>query len=48
VFSRIVRGDALAAADFAVPSGVSIAVAALALVVLSRLLREERIVFGRP
>lgn len=47
VFSRIVRGDALGAQDFAVPSGVSLAVAAIALAVLSRLLREERIVFGQ-
>jgi len=48
VFSRIVRADPLTAADFAVPTGTSLAVAAVALVVLSRLLREERIVFGRP
>jgi len=48
VFSRIVRADPLSAADFAVPTGTSLAVAAIALVVLSRLLREERIVFGRP
>ncbi len=47
VFSRIVRGDGITAGDFAVTSGVAIAIAALALVVLSRLLREERIVFGR-
>ncbi len=47
VFSRIVRGDALAAGDFAVPSGIAIAVAAISLAVLSRLLRDERIVFGR-
>jgi sodium transport system permease protein len=48
VFSRIVRADPLTAADFAVPTGTSLAVAAIALVILSRLLREERIVFGRP
>ena len=47
LFSRIVRGDALGAQDWAVPTGVAIAIAALALVVLARLLREERIVFGR-
>jgi sodium transport system permease protein len=47
VFSRIVRGDALSPQDWAVPSGVAIAVATVALLVLSRLLREERIVFGR-
>jgi len=48
VFSRIVRADPLSAADFAVPTGTSLAVAAIALVILSHLLREERIVFGRP
>jgi sodium transport system permease protein len=47
VFSRIVRGDGLAAQDWAVPSGVAIGITAIALVVLSRLLRQERIVFGR-
>jgi len=47
VFSRIVRGDALGVNDFAVPTGVAIAIAAIAIAVLSRLLREERIVFGR-
>ena len=46
-FSRIVRGDPLGPQDFAIPSGIAIAIAAIALVVLSRLLREERIVFGR-
>ena len=47
VFSRIVRADPLSAGDFAVPTGTAIAVAAVALVILCRLLREERIVFGR-
>jgi len=47
VFSRIVRGDALGVNDFVVPTGVAIAIAAIAIAVLSRLLREERIVFGR-
>ena len=46
-FTRIVRGDALIAHDFAIPSGIAIAIAAAALALLSRLLREERIVFGR-
>jgi len=46
-FARIVRGDVLGADDFAIPSGIAIAIAALALVLLSRLLRQERIVFGR-
>jgi sodium transport system permease protein len=47
VFSRIVRGDTLLAQDFAVPTGIAVALASLALALLSRLLREERIVFGR-
>ena len=47
LFARIVRGDAVSLPDFATPSGIAVAVAALALAVLSRLLREERIVFGR-
>jgi sodium transport system permease protein len=46
-FSRIVRGDPLGAHDLAIPSAIAIAIAAVALAVLSRLLREERIVFGR-
>ena len=47
VFSRIIRGDALAAVDWAVPMGISAAVTAIAIVLLARLLRDERIVFGR-
>ena len=47
VFSRIVRGDVLIAQDWAIPSGVAIAIAAIALLLVSRLLRDERIVFGR-
>jgi len=47
VFSRIVRGDTLSAPDWAVPSAVAIVVAALAILALTRLLRQERIVFGR-
>jgi len=47
VLSRIVRGDAFSLQDWAVPSGVAVAIAALALALLSRLLRKERIVFGR-
>jgi sodium transport system permease protein len=46
-FSRIVRGDALGYQDFVMPSAIAVVIAAVALVVLSRLLREERIVFGR-
>ena len=47
VFSRIVRGDALAPQDWAVPSAVAVVIAAIALIVLARLMRQERIVFGR-
>ena len=45
--TRVLRGDAFSLADWAVPSGVAMAIAAIAVVVLARLLREERIVFGR-
>jgi len=48
VFGRIMRGDEFTAADWAVPSGIAVAIAAIAIVLLGRLLREERIVFGRP
>jgi sodium transport system permease protein len=44
--SRVIRGDALAAADYLVPAALAALIAALCLVVVSRLLREERIVFG--
>jgi len=47
VMSRVVRGDAIAATDYAVPALVSFAVAALCIAAVSRLLRDERIVFGR-
>jgi len=47
VLSRIVRGDAFRFIDWAVPAVVAGAIAAAALVVVVRLLREERIVFGR-
>jgi sodium transport system permease protein len=46
-FARIVRGDGLSLNDFAIPSLVAFAVGAAALMVLNRLLRDERIVFGR-
>jgi sodium transport system permease protein len=45
--TRILRGDAFSIVDWAVPSGVAVAIAAVAVVVLARLLRDERIVFGR-
>ena len=47
VLSRVVRGDVLAPVDYLLPSAVAFAVAALCIAGISRLLREERIVFGR-
>jgi sodium transport system permease protein len=47
VFSRIVRGDVLATVDYLIPSGVAFAVAAICVTLVSRLLRDERIIFGR-
>lgn len=47
VFSRIVRGDALTAGDWVVPSVIAFAIAAACVALVARLLREERIVFGR-
>lgn len=47
VLSRVVRGDALTLVDYLLPSVVSLAIAVVCIVGISRLLREERIVFGR-
>lgn len=47
VLSRIIRGDALAWSDWAIPSGVALAIAAACVALVGRLLRDERIVFGR-
>jgi sodium transport system permease protein len=47
VLSRVVRGDVLAVVDYAIPSAVALAVAMLCVAGVTRLLREERIVFGR-
>jgi sodium transport system permease protein len=47
VLSRIVRGDALGAADWLVPSAIALALAALCVAGVVRLLGQERIVFGR-
>lgn len=47
VLSRVVRGDALAPIDYLLPSAVAITVAAICVALVSRLLRDERIVFGR-
>ena len=47
VLTRIVRGDVLGIADWAIPSLVALAIAVSCVALVSRLLREERIVFGR-
>jgi len=44
---RVLRGDALPAWDAAVPAVVSAALAVAAVALVARLLRDERIVFGR-
>lgn len=44
---RVLRGDTLAIADFAVPSLIAFVLAGLAIAALTRLLGEERIIFGR-
>jgi len=47
VLSRVLRGDVLALADYIVPATVALAIAALCVFAVARLLRQERIVFGR-
>jgi sodium transport system permease protein len=47
VLTRVLRGDALATADFLVPSLVVLALAAISIAAVARLLGQERIVFGR-
>jgi sodium transport system permease protein len=47
VLSRVVRGDAFTAEDWAVPSAIALAIALAGVSLVARLLREERIVFGR-
>ena len=47
VMSRVIRGEALGLADWAIPSAVALAIAAACVALVSRLLREEHIVFGR-
>ncbi len=44
---RVLRGDALPAWDAVVPAAVSVALAIAAVAAVARLLRDERIVFGR-
>ena len=48
VFTRIMRGEALGAQEWALPALVAFALAAACLHAVARLLRDERIVFGRP
>ena len=47
VLSRLIRGDAVAALDYAMPAAIALAIAAVCLTGVTRLLGEERIVFGR-
>jgi hypothetical protein len=47
VLGRIVRGDGLKFVDWAMPSLVALTIAGICVAGVARLLREERIVFGR-
>jgi sodium transport system permease protein len=47
VLGRVVRGDMLTATDWAIPAAIAFAIAGAGVWLVSRLLREERIVFGR-
>jgi sodium transport system permease protein len=47
VFNRLARGDAASAIDYLLPSAVALCIAAVGVALVSRLLRDERIVFGR-
>jgi sodium transport system permease protein len=47
VLSRVVRGDLLAPIDWLLPGAVALVLAALCIALVARLLRDERIVFGR-
>jgi sodium transport system permease protein len=47
VLSRVVRGDMLAPIDWLLPGAVAFTLAALCISLVARLLRDERIVFGR-
>ena len=46
-YTRVLRGDVLGPVDYAVPAAVALVIAALCVAAVARLLREERIVFGR-
>jgi sodium transport system permease protein len=45
---RVLRGDGLSAMDALVPAAIAIALAIAAVTAVARLLKDERIVFGRP
>jgi sodium transport system permease protein len=47
VLSRVVRGDVLGPIDWLLPGAVAFTLAALCIALVARLLRDERIVFGR-
>ena len=47
VLSRIIRGDSLKLTDWALPSFVAFVLAIACVALVARLLRDERIVFGR-
>jgi len=47
VLTRVVRGDAFTALDLALPSLIAFAIAGACVYAVSRLLHDERIVFGR-
>ena len=48
VLGRILRGDAFGLADWALPSAIALVIAVACVTLVARLLRDERIVFGRP
>lgn len=47
VFTRIVRGEVLSVDDWVIPSAIALLIAAVLVAAVARLLRDERIVFGR-
>ena len=46
-YTRVVRGDAVPTSAWLIPSLVAFVIAAVCLTLVARLLRDERIVFGR-
>jgi hypothetical protein len=44
---RVLRGDGLSMQDALVPAGIALVLALAAVAAVARLLRDERIVFGR-